>query len=84
VDIIKNMQAFDQWGFGSLLILALISILIIIGLLVALAKIGRGVDGENEKSAMDILDEQFEKGEISKDEYEKKKAILFGNGRDNT
>lgn len=64
------------WGMGWGWILAVIILILLIWLLIKSVDKGVREPGPGEKSALNILDERYARGEISKEEYEDKKRDL--------
>lgn len=74
----NSMMGYGFSGFGGGIVMILFWILIIVGV-VALAKYAMGngkKSGGINKTALDILNERYAKGEIDKDEFESKKKDL--------
>lgn len=64
------------WGLIMMLGATIISVLIIVVLVRYLQNTGRQDYREGGKSALDILDEKYAKGEITEEEYKNKKANI--------
>jgi putative membrane protein len=64
------------WGLIMMLGAMIISVLIIVVLVRYLQNTGRPNYREGGKSALDILDEKYAKGEITEEEYKNKKAHI--------
>ena len=68
------------WGWGGMGTGMLLFWILLIAALVLLAKNfwsdNAGKSGEKEKSALDILQERYARGEIGREEYEQKKHDL--------
>jgi putative membrane protein len=71
------MNGMDHtWGMGWIWIIGLIALVIVIWMIVRVVNQKKIPDQPANKTPMDILNERYAKGEISKDEYTvKKKAI---------
>lgn len=65
-------------GFGGMFLSMIFNLLIFIGLLALAVKLFKSnpIKYDNINKTMAILDERFAKGEISEEEYLKRKAIL--------
>jgi putative membrane protein len=71
-----HMDGTDWIGMGLMVVFTVIILLVVIW---AIAQWNRGTDRgmpPADKSARDILDERFARGEIEKDEYEVKRRAL--------
>jgi putative membrane protein len=75
------------WGWGGMFLGPLFGLLFIAAVAVAIVFVVRAVGGEGGghrhregggKSALDILDERFARGEVDKEEYEDRKRTLTG------
>ncbi|MBT4889431.1 MAG: hypothetical protein HON65_07760 [Rhodospirillales bacterium] len=74
----------EDMGWGHMLFGSLMMILLFGGLLFVIAFAVRWINGNsaiktnltNERTAMDILNERFARGEIEKEDYEERKRIL--------
>ncbi len=60
-------------GFWALVILA--------GVMIFRGSSGRNLGGTRERGADEILDERFARGEVEREEYEARKAVLRGSPR---
>lgn len=67
-------------GFGGIYMWIIWIVLILLVVWAASALFGRRGDGGNrrEKTALDILQERYAKGEIGREEYEQKRKDLMG------
>lgn len=65
------------WGFGMGLVWLVFLGVIVVGIVLAVrGSSGGAIDRGLEKSALDILDERFARGEIDRDEYEERRRVL--------
>ncbi len=72
----------DGWSFGMGLIWLVFLGLIVVGVVLAIrGSSGGGSDGGRGRSAIDILDERFARGEIDREEYEERKQVLLDSQR---
>ena len=72
----------DGWGFGMGLVWLVFLGLIVGGIVLATrGSSGSASDGGRGKSALDILDERFARGEIDREEYEERKRVLLNSVR---
>ncbi len=63
-------------GFLGTIFMVLFWVMIILAVVYLVKYFGQGQDGKKEKTPMDILKERYAKGEIDKDEFEKRKSDL--------
>lgn len=73
------------WGWGGMFLGPLFGLLFIAAVAVAIVFVVRAVGGGGHhhrhggaRSALDILDERFARGEIDKEEYEERRRVLTG------
>lgn len=64
------------WGFLMMLVFMIIAVLIIVFFVRYFQSTGRPHYREGGRRALDILDEKYAKGEISEEEYKKKKEHI--------
>jgi len=70
------------WGFGMGLVWLVFVGLIVAGIVLAIrGSSERPSDRGSGKSALEILDERFARGEIDRDEYEERKRVLLDSQR---
>ncbi len=70
-----DMNGFG-WGMGfGWFFMLLFWALVILGI-IAIVKWLSGSNGERQKTALDILQERYARGDISREEYEEKKRDL--------
>lgn len=71
-----------EWGWGGMFLGPVFGILFIAVIAVAIVLVvralGGGSAGRSKRSAHDILDERFARGEIDHEEYEERKRVLRG------
>lgn len=68
----------DGWGFGMGLVWLVFLGLIVAGVVLAIRGSSEGASGGvRGRSALDILDERFARGEIEREEYEERKRVLL-------
>ena len=70
------------WGFGMGLVWLVFVGLIVAGIVLAIrGSSERPSDRGSVKSALEILDERFARGEIDREEYEERKRVLLESQR---
>lgn len=65
------------WGMGWWWIIGIILIVLVIWMAAKAMNQNKGSGPRNEKSALDILNERYARGEIDKKEYEERKKNLM-------
>jgi len=71
------MNMMGNYGILGLTLMILFWVLVILAVIYLLRYVfGRGDAGRGEKSALDVLNERYAKGEINKEEYEAKKKDI--------
>ncbi len=68
---------YHGWGMGWGWILGLIILVLLIWVIIRSINKGKRMGGTEEKSAMDILKERYARGDISKEEFDRKKKDLM-------
>ena len=72
-----HMNEYGWGGMGMGMVLFWVVVIVALILLVKNVRgVGAGKSGEPEKSAFDILQERYARGEIGREEYEQKKQDL--------
>jgi putative membrane protein len=72
----------DGWGLGMVLVWLLFIGVIVAGIVLAIRGSSERPSGRGSgKSALEILDERFARGEIDREEYEERKRVLVDSGR---
>ena len=71
----------DDWGWGLFghgfgLVFWIVAIVLVVGLVMGLSGRGGGNGGRSTPNARDILKERYARGEIDRDEYERKMKDL--------
>lgn len=70
------------WGFGMGLVWLVFLGLIVVGIVLATrGSSDREERGPGGRSALDLLDERFARGEIDREEYEERKRVLLDSAR---
>jgi putative membrane protein len=69
---------WSAWGIGMMLMMLVFWGLVIVGLVVGIRWLMRGLWPAPADRAVDILRERYARGEISKDEFEAKREDLGG------
>jgi len=70
------------WGFGMGLIGLVFLGLIVAGIVLVIRGSSEGAsDRAGRRSALDILDDRFARGEIDREEYEERKRVLLDSQR---
>ena len=72
-----------DWGWGGMFLGPVFGILFIAAIAIAIVLVIRALGGGpagrgGGRSALDILDERFARGEIDREEYEERKRVLGG------
>ncbi len=71
-----------EWGWGGMFLGPVFGILFIAAIAIAIVLVvralGGGAPARGGRSALDILDERFARGEIDREEYEERKRVLRG------
>ncbi len=71
-----------EWGWGGMFLGPVFGILFIAVIAVAIVLVVRALGGgaapRGGRSALDILDERFARGDIDREEYEERKRVLRG------
>lgn len=70
------MWGFEHYGMGWGMILVWLVPIVLVALVVCYGI--RGRNGNPERTALDILDARYARGEIERDEYLKRRADLTG------
>lgn len=66
------------WGFGMGLLWLLFVTLLVVGVVLVVRGSAGGASRPADRTALDILDERFARGEIDRDEYEERRRVLQG------
>lgn len=74
---------WGEWGWGGMFLGPVFGILFIAAIAIAVALVVRALGYSaagrgGSRSALDILDERFARGEIDREEYEDRKRVLKG------
>jgi len=70
------------WGFGMGLVWLVFLGLVVTGVVLVIRGSSEGTsDRGRGRSALDILDERFARGEIDREEYEERKRVLLDSRR---
>lgn len=78
----RNMMWGDGWGFGMGLVWLVFLGVIVAGVVLAIRGSSGGASARGSgRSAIDILDERFARGEIDREEYEERKRVLLDSQR---
>jgi putative membrane protein len=68
------------WGIAWGLVMAAFWIAVIAGLVILLRAVARGSGGPGGQSALKVLEERYARGEITRDEFLERRAVLTDTG----
>lgn len=68
-----------SWGMGFGWVFMLLPLALLVGLVLAIVRLydGNGSHEQSPRTAREILDERFSKGEIDREEYEMRRKALI-------
>lgn len=78
--VLAHMWWDSGWGIVWGLVMAAFWIAVIAAIVVGLRAVARRPDGAGGLSALQVLEERYARGEITRDEFQERRAVLTDGG----